>query len=208
MKKILLTGLISLCSISVANAICIAPTTLKCNCAHPIINLEGKLACGTSYCGDKKCMPDGSCCSVANFCQVGNDKYCCSENQTCDTVSGCIEAKANIETLCANARGTIVTASSGTFCMSNETMDWYAAEAWCQNNGMTMPTMKEICLTWDGSSGGNSCPGVNEASSEAEIWSATVSDDYDGIELAFGVRLFSGFVLNNPRESTFHAFCH
>ena len=74
-KKILLTSLIGLCSVSMANAICSPPTTLKCDCQHPIIE-NGVLVCGPSYCGDKKCMPDGSCCPEANFCQVGNDKYC------------------------------------------------------------------------------------------------------------------------------------
>ena len=90
-KKILLTGLISLCSISAANAICTPPTTLKCECAHPIVNSEGKLACGTSYCGDKKCMPNGACCETEKYC-VSSEQgtQCCAENQSCDTTKGCV----------------------------------------------------------------------------------------------------------------------
>ena len=89
-KKLLLTTIL-LSSIHIANATCTPPTTLKCNCAHPIIDSEGKLACGTSYCGDKKCMPDGSCCEPEKYCEVGDKKYCCADNQTCDTTSGCVE---------------------------------------------------------------------------------------------------------------------
>ena len=102
MKKLLLTGLINFCCISIVNATCTPPTTLKCECAHPIIE-NGQLACGSSYCGDKKCMPNGSCCETEKYCEVGDTKYCCAEGQTCDTTSGCVEGKADIETLCANA---------------------------------------------------------------------------------------------------------
>ena len=186
-KKILLTSLIGLCSVSMANAVCTPPTTLKCECAHPIVNSEGKLACGTSYCGDKKCMPDGSCCPEANFCQVGNDKYCCSEGQTCDTASGCVDAKENIETLCANAGGTIITASSGTFCQSNYDMIWSNAEAWCLDNGMTMPTIYEMCPSWDGNMGSGKCPELNGKGGR-HAWSATIDDS----KYAFNVHLPDG----------------
>ena len=190
-KKLLLTCLISLSSIGIANALCTPPATLKCECAHPIINAEGKLACGASYCGDKKCMPNGSCCPEANFCQVGNDKYCCAEGQTCDTASGCVDAKENIETLCANGGGTIISASSGSFCKSKDPMDWYQAKEWCLNNGMTMPTMYEMCPSWDGNIGNGKCSelsgkGINW------VWSATIYPDDS--ESAFYVSLSNGYV--------------
>ena len=202
-KKLLLTGLISLCSISVANAVCTPPTTLKCNCAHPIIDAEGKLACGTSYCGDKKCMPNGSCCETEKYCQVGNDKYCCSEGQTCDTTSGCVEGKADIETLCANAGGTIITASSGTFCMSNDYMTWYEAEEWCSSIGMTMPTMYEMCPSWDGKIGFGLCPELSGPGTYF-AWSATAN----GSGEAFNVILSGGDVGTTlTKESVYSAFC-
>ena len=71
--------------------------------------------------------------------------------------------------------GTIVRATSGTFCMSNDTMSWYDAEEWCRNNGMTMLTMKEMCpSSWNA---------VSIECSELEIglyvntvvWSSTVT---------------------------------
>ena len=203
-KKILLTSLIGLCSISMANAVCTPPTTLKCDCQHPIIE-NGVLVCGPSYCGDKKCMPDGSCCPEANFCQVGNSKYCCAENQTCDTSIGCIEKKADIETLCANAEGTIVTASSGTFCMSKNSMNWYDADAWCQKYGMMMPTMKEMCPSWEGPGTGDwACPELADVGLYL-VWSATLSNDNGN---AFIVHLLSGTLsLDNLSNDYYLAFC-
>ena len=197
-KKILLTSLIGLCSVSMANAVCTPPTTLKCDCQHPIIE-NGVLVCGPSYCGDKKCMPDGSCCPEANFCQVGNSKYCCAENQTCDTSTGCIEKKADIETLCANAEGggEIITASSGTFCRSNDWMTWYEAEEWCSSIGMTMPTMKEMCPSWDGNLF-SECPELS-GKGDGWVWSATI--DPDDSEYAFYVILSDGYVSLLPRDN-------
>jgi len=149
-KKLLLTTIL-LSSIHIANATCTPPTTLKCNCAHPIIDSEGKLACGSSYCGDKKCMPDGSCCEPEKYCEVGDKKYCCADNQTCDTTSGCIEKK-DLATLCAKAGGTIVSPEGVDFCANHRqplAVSWDEAQEWCSSNGMTMPTILELCPDWD-----------------------------------------------------------
>ena len=206
-KKLLLSGLICMCSISIANALCTSPATLKCNCAHPIINSEGKLACGTSYCGNKKCMPDGSCCETEKYCEVGDTKYCCADNQTCDTTKGCIEAKADIETLCANAGGAILTASSGTFCVSEYIYTWSEAEEWCSNNGMTMPTMYEMCPDWDGSDGFEKCPELS-GTGTLSVWSASIFQDYEEV-IPISVSLLSGFVFGNDlKVHSNNAFCH
>ena len=91
-KKLLLASLISLSCINIAKASCTPPTTLKCQCQHPIIDSNGKLACGEDYCAKngKKCMPNGSCCEEAKFC--GGD--CCSENEICDTASNTCQPSA------------------------------------------------------------------------------------------------------------------
>ena len=103
MHKKLLLATVLVSSIHIANATCTPPTTLKCNCAHPIINSEGKLACGASYCGDKKCMPDGSCCETEKYCESSElGKQCCADGQTCDTKSGCVEKPVATLT-CADA---------------------------------------------------------------------------------------------------------
>ena len=112
MKKIILLTTALLSSIS-AYAVCTPPTTLKCNCAHPIIE-NGVLACGASYCGDKKCMPDGSCCESEKYCEVGDNKYCCADGQTCDTTKGCVETVNE--------------------CLDGETPCSNELENWCCNN--------------------------------------------------------------------------
>ena len=174
MKKIILFTTVLLSSID-AYAVCTPPTTLKCECAHPIIE-NGVLACGSSYCGDKKCMPDGSCCESEKYCESSVGKQCCSDGQTCDSTNGCKDAK-DIESLCANATGLygpgyIVTSKSGTFCSSYNGMDWYSAEEWCQTNGMTMPSIYEICPSWDGNLA-SPCP---ENPGDL-VWTATTSHD-------------------------------
>ena len=103
MHKKLLLATVLVSSIHIANATCTPPTTLKCNCAHPIINSEGKLACGASYCGDKKCMPNGSCCETEKYCESSElGKQCCADGQTCDTTKGCVEKPVATLT-CADA---------------------------------------------------------------------------------------------------------
>ena len=203
-KKLLLTSFAVLSSIGLANAVCTPPTTLKCACQHPIIE-NGVLVCGPSYCGDKKCMPDGSCCETEKYCESSVGTQCCAEGQTCDTANGCIEEKADIETLCANAQGTIVTASSGTFCESgNRKMNWFEAEAWCQDNGMTMATMYEMCPSWDGNTGNGKCPELSGTGSTF-FWSATTS----GSSNAFYADQYEGYVGNRSQNLFgYEALCH
>ena len=168
MKKFILLTTALLSSIS-AYAVCTPPTTLKCNCAHPIIE-NGVLACGASYCGDKKCMPDGSCCESEKYCEVGDNKYCCADGQTCDSTKGCIEEK-DLETLCKNANGSIIETNGRKFCRSGE-MDWTTGKNWCETNGMTMPTLDELCP----SSNGDYCPEMdrNIEFCTGESWTATL----------------------------------
>lgn len=93
MKKLFL--LLGILPFSMANAAtCTPPTTLKCNCAHPIINSAGELACGPTYCETgTKCMPNGACCLEANYCEsTEQGKQCCSDEQTCDEIKGCVES--------------------------------------------------------------------------------------------------------------------
>ena len=77
---------------------------------------------------------------------------------------------ANIETLCANAGGTVINATSGTFCISSVSMNWYEAKEWCLSNGMEMPFMKEICPS--GWAEMDPCPELDVASDRSVvIWS-------------------------------------
>ena len=86
-------------------------------------------------------------------------------------------------------------------------MSWYDAEAWCQRYGMTMPTLKEMCPSWQ--EGYISCPELLSLCCEP-LWSATI--DPNDSEFAYGVNLASGNVndIYNARErdDAYHAFCH
>lgn len=204
-KKLLLTGLISLYSIGMANAICTSPATLKCQCQHPIINSEGKLACGTSYCGDKQCMPDGSCCETEKYCNSsGQGKQCCSTEQSCDTTKGCVEKKADIETLCSEAGGRILLESSGTFCFIYNEVNWDDAKELCQKYGMTMPTIYEMCPSWNGEPDLNACPEMGLF--DGIVWSGTsVPDD---TEKAFYVMVTQTIGTMKKSSGAFSTICH
>ena len=56
-------------------------------------------------------------------------------------------------------------------------MTWYEAEKWCQENGMTMPTMYEICPSWDGEWGDKKCPFIS--SGVGFVWTATIYEKND-----------------------------
>ena len=85
--------------------------------------------------------------------------------------------------------GTVIMASSGTFCKSNVDMNWWSAAVWCKTNGMHLATMYEMCPSWDGNIGSGKCPELS-ASGDGGVWSATANES----ELAFCVDLPNGKV--------------
>ena len=207
-KKLLLASLIGLSCVNMAKATCTAPPDLNCRCQHSIINSEGKLACGEDYCAKmgKKCMPDGSCCESENYCKSSaQGTQCCAEGQDCDTTKGCVEIKADIETLCVNAGGSIVIATSGTFCMSNNNlMTWYDAQEWCSSNGMTMPIMNAICPTWKKNEAGyEECPEI-VANVVQTVWTATPAGD----DFYFMLIPSDGLTHSYSTIYEFSAICH
>jgi len=179
-KKLLLTALIGLCSISMADAACTPPATLKCECQHPIINSNGKLACGEDYCAKngKKCMPDGSCCESDKFCDSTVGKQCCSDGQVCDIISGCVEEK-NLEALCADAKGDILELNSGIYCISKEGMYWDKANSWCSDNKMELVSVEEICGS-DWTKSNWPCSGT-DGGNFTEFWTSTANGVFDNI---------------------------
>ena len=218
MKKFILLTTALLSSANVWGA-CTPPITFKCNCAHPIIE-NGQLACGTSYCGDKKCMPDGSCCPELSYCEsTEKHKECCSDGQTCDKTKGCIEGK-DLETLCENAKdgGTIISATNGKkFCMYKNNMSWSnymtwdQAKDWCESNGMTMPSIYEMCPSWDRSSWDlGACPEFsNNTLPSKSVWSATPELDND--DHHYTVYLGSGILIGDRDKIPTNAnspLCH
>ena len=168
MKKIILLTTALLSSVSVYGA-CNSTLDLGCRCQHPIINSEGKLACGEDYCAKvgKKCMSDGTCCESDKYCEV--TKECCSENQTCDNAKGCI-AEKDLKALCEKARGDLRSTTERTFCASGEWITWYDAKSWCESNGMEMVSVYDLCPSWNGKSACQVCPEVVPLGQGAGIW--------------------------------------
>ena len=206
MKKILLLTTTVLLFVLNANAAC-NPNLPACQCSYPEMK-NGIIGCIETYCETgTKCMPDGSCCPCDNYCEcTEKEKQCCSAEQTCDTTKGCVEKKADIETLCANVGGYIWKLSSGVFCeVPSIAMDWYDASKRCQKSGMTMPTMSEMCPSWDGNGGAEKCP---------ELWgyhytwggSATASGTDSGVN----INTLNGFVEGCFRDNTafYLVLCH
>ena len=155
-KKLLLTGLVALSSISIANAVCTPPTTLKCACQHPIINSEGKLACGEDYCAKngKKCMPDGSCCETEKHCASSEQGLqCCADGQTCDATKGCVDG-----------------------CEEGQLSCKIGTDAWCCDKGNTCGSSINSC---------NKCRNVEDISDENEcsscgwVWHFYANPDLD-----------------------------
>ena len=206
-KKLLLTSLIVLCLVSMANATCTPPTTLKCECQHPIINSEGKLACGEDYCAKngKKCMPNGSCCEADKFCESSLGKQCCPDGQSCDTTKGCQETNSDIEKLCAKGSGSVIIANNGNkFCIKSSQMDWYEAQEWCLNNGMSMASMYDLCPSWIYDTYGE-CSEFKETG-DVSVWTSTLNPIGD----AFLIHLPNGEVrvdIQYPDWGDYSAIC-
>ena len=93
----------------------------------------------------------------------------------------------------ANAKcdgGTMITAKSGTFCVSDFPLpNWWSVASWCKANGMILPTIYDLCPSWDGNTGGGKCPEVS-GSGSTDVYTSTASDS----ENAFFVNLSNGSV--------------
>ena len=206
-----------------SNGTCVAsdakcPQTMYCDENFACMCDVGYTTCSDSECCSsfQTCVNGTKCCSTntpyldanGNCVQCASDAHC-GDGKSCDTTTGtCVEEKADIETLCANGGGTIISASSGTFCQSKDDyMSWYKAEEWCSSIGMTIPTMKEMCPSWDSNIGNGKCPELS-GKGDGWVWSATLYPEYS--EAAFYVHLSTGYVDNGLRTTTGYntAFCH
>lgn len=67
----------------------------------------------------------------------------CEDGSECDSDQYC-PADSHVCTKCEG--GTVITAKNGTkFCKSNEPMTWWAANAWCFQNGGKLATIGRLC---------------------------------------------------------------
>lgn len=203
-------------SVSV-NAMCTPPIG-KCDCAYPILE-DGHLKCGPTYCpANKSCMENGSCCLTDKVCgskccsetQTCADTLmskCCPNDKPylngtecvqCRDDSDCTESgeKCNTETgICENKScteiGEIVNFNNQNFCWLNigPVTNSYAQKR-CQEIGMSLPSISDVCLNWNGNTG-NTCAGHPLYDNWAHFWTSTKSgieeDNYGVYNLFYTV---------------------
>ncbi len=78
--------------------------------------------------------------------------------------------------------GTEITGKNGhVYCKSNILMNWYSAFTWCEVQGRTLATVKQMCdidetQKWEGDLGEGKCLNLEGVSSENKyVWSAVPS---------------------------------
>ena len=151
------------------------------------------------------------CTNVDNCSTYDTSCNCtdCEGGYKLDTSTGLCDLDADggsgssIEAQCAEASGTIVTATSGTFCMRDESMTWNDANTWCQKYGMTMPEMEEMCPTWNGDWIDGKCSEL-EGKGNGYAWSATINSNDS--QIAFIVNLSDSSVYYDYRNDYGYAY--
>ena len=103
--------------------------------------------------------------------------------------------------LAACEGGEEITGKNGQkYCVSNQTMNWWSAFAWCKANGLHLATLDEACNNQAWSSG---CPNINVGINKW-AWTAIASGD----SAAYYVHLYNGGVSTSTRtNNSGYAFC-
>ena len=95
-------------------------------------------------------------------------------------------------------------------------MDWNDSKKWCEDNGMIMPEMHEMCPAWleIGSDymQGDICPELSSVITNI-VWSATEYGYGTEKDSAFALHPTTGYVIYNGKGLYFEddgnlAFCH
>ena len=104
---------------------------------------------------------------------------------------------------CANGAGLVLpsTISGHEYCMSNNTMNWWNAVAWCDALGRRLFSMDDCGCDWSKDCT-NGCPEVFQALLQWS-WASTPSSE------ATNYLVISGHLKNtNTRSERFRAFCY
>ncbi len=92
----------------------------------------------------------------------------------------------------------------GGFCISDFTMNWWTAYAWCKGNNRTFATIYDVCPNWTGSTGGNQCGRTVSSYNRGMAWTATAY----GTDKAHRVNLADGSVkITSGRDIAWPAIC-
>ena len=79
------------------------------------------------------------------------------------------------------------------YCISQKTMTWWAAFAWCQHQGRHLVSLQEVCEGWHGATGDGACGNLIKSGVKAkDCWTASPSYPHD----AYSVNAGTGYIYN------------
>ena len=90
-----------------------------------------------------------------------------------------------------------------------EPFSWAQAKTWCETHGMTMPTVYEMCPTWNGNEETGKCPEMASTNAHTWVWSAT-KDGASALNVALfdmGDEPYAVYWASVP-DAYRHAICH
>ena len=99
--------------------------------------------------------------------------------------------------------GSLFTGVNGhEYCASNSKMNWWSAYTWCKAQGMKMPSLYDLCPTWDGAFNSDQCKKIGVG---AVVWTRTAYRNSSAILLADVNAV--GHVTDYSRTESFRAVC-
>ena len=108
---------------------------------------------------------------------------------------------------CANEAGTVIigAVTGQKYCMSNKSMNWWNAYAWCDGIGSTLFSMNDCKFSGTNTS---ICANLKNTGNDVWIWTSTPN----GSTNAYGINLSSGnfgnFAVRNHPHGGYRALCH
>ncbi|MGN1091781.1 MAG: hypothetical protein ACI4RJ_04775 [Alphaproteobacteria bacterium] len=91
------------------------------------------------------------------------------------------------------------------YCISKPSMTWWAAFAWCQQQGRHLASLQEACAGWTGATGNAACANLVKAGGpNKHCWTATPY----GSTYAYYVNAGTGIVNSYGRYGTNYALCY
>ena len=88
------------------------------------------------------------------------------------------------------------------YCASNSKMNWWSAYTWCKAQGMKMPSLYDLCPTWDGAFNSDQCEKIGVG---ALVWASAAYGNSSAILLADVNAV--GHVTGYSRTKSFRAVC-